>query len=172
MSDDPGYLLDTNTVSDLIRGHAQVSARVRGVPMAQMAISAITCAELEYGLCKRPEAVRLRALVEAFLQRVTVLNWDTQAALGYLASQGLIEETRVAPGVSYDEFCVITILVRPGRGRRPSGSDSHVFRPMMIGWPFVKRRNRSKSSGISKMSPLSFPIARVFAPIAAMIRIS
>ncbi len=83
MSDDPGYLLDTNTVSDLIRGHAQVSARVRGVPMAQMAISAITRAELEYGLCKRPEAVRLRALVEAFLQRVTVLNWDTQAALGY-----------------------------------------------------------------------------------------
>ena len=36
------YLLDTNTVSHLIKGHPAVALRVVAVPMASLCISAIT----------------------------------------------------------------------------------------------------------------------------------
>ena len=53
------YMLDTNTVSHLIRGHPVVARRVVAVPMASICISSITEGELMFGLSKRPEAIRL-----------------------------------------------------------------------------------------------------------------
>lgn len=88
------YLLDTNTVSHLLRGHPAVMQRVEAVPIASLCISVITEAELLFGLAKRPEANRLRQLVEAFLCRVDVLPWDRATAVCYgetraaLAAQG------------------------------------------------------------------------------------
>ncbi len=58
------YQLDTNTVSFLVNGRSPavrmhyVEAENQG---ARIAISAITEAELRFGLAKRPEATRLRA---------------------------------------------------------------------------------------------------------------
>ena len=77
------YLLDTNTVSHLIRQHAAVALRVVAAPMASLCISAITEGELLYGLARRPDATRLRAVVEQFLLRVDVLPWDRAAAKRY-----------------------------------------------------------------------------------------
>ena len=71
------YLLDTNIVSHLIKGHPVVSQRIVKVPMASLGISVITEAELYYGLAKRPEAKRLHLVVEEFLKRVDVLPWDS-----------------------------------------------------------------------------------------------
>lgn len=90
------YLLDTNMVSHALRGHPNVLQRVEEKPMANLCISAITEGELLFGLAKRPEATRLRKLVEAFLCRVDVLPWDRTAAASYgetrasLAAQGKI----------------------------------------------------------------------------------
>jgi tRNA(fMet)-specific endonuclease VapC len=77
------YLLDTNTVSHALRGHANVLGRMTAVPMASLAISAVTEGELLFGLARRPEAVRLQVLVDEFLRRVDVLPWDRECAASY-----------------------------------------------------------------------------------------
>ena len=85
------YLLDTNTVSHLIRQHAAVAPRVVAAPIASLCISAITEGELLYGLARRPDATRLRAVVEQFLLRVDVLPWDRAAAKRYGTLRALME---------------------------------------------------------------------------------
>ena len=77
------YLLDTNTVSHLIKPHPQAIQRLLAVPMHSVGISAITAGELAFGLAKRPEAVALRAAVHEFLRRVDVLPWDADVAQTY-----------------------------------------------------------------------------------------
>lgn len=71
------YMLDTNTVSYLIKEHPAVARRVVAVPMADLCISAITEGELHFGLAKRPDAKRLQLAVQEFLLRVDVLPWDS-----------------------------------------------------------------------------------------------
>jgi tRNA(fMet)-specific endonuclease VapC len=78
------YLLDTNTASYVIKGRPpRVRERLVKVPMAQIAISAVTEAELRFGVARRPEAAGLKTAVEEFLLRVEVLPWDSQAAQQY-----------------------------------------------------------------------------------------
>ena len=79
----PLYLLDTNTVSHLIKRHPQATQRLLAVPMHSVCISAITAGELAFGLAKRPEAVSLKAAVSEFLRRVEVLPWDEAVAQTY-----------------------------------------------------------------------------------------
>ena len=88
------YLLDTNTVSHLIKRHPQVTQRLLAVPMHMICISAITAGELAFGLAKRPQALALKAAVDEFLLRVEVLPWDEAVSQTYgtlraqLQSQG------------------------------------------------------------------------------------
>jgi tRNA(fMet)-specific endonuclease VapC len=77
------YLLDTNTVSFIFKRNAVVLRRLAEVSMAQLAISAVTEGELRFGLARRPEATRLRQVVEEFLLRVAILPWDSDAAHHY-----------------------------------------------------------------------------------------
>jgi len=77
------YLLDTNTVSHLIKRHPQATQRLLALPMHSLGISAITAGELAFGLAKRPEAVALRVAVHEFLRRVDVLPWDAAVAQTY-----------------------------------------------------------------------------------------
>jgi tRNA(fMet)-specific endonuclease VapC len=76
-------MLDTNTVSHLVRQHPSVAWHVVSVPMASLCVSAITAGELLYGLAKRPDAVRLQAAVTELMRRVDVLQWDLSAAERY-----------------------------------------------------------------------------------------
>jgi tRNA(fMet)-specific endonuclease VapC len=71
------YMLDTNTVSHLVKGHSTVSLRVIEVPMTALCISAITGGELMFGLAKVPDAKRLHQAVMELLRRVDVLSWDS-----------------------------------------------------------------------------------------------
>ncbi len=77
------YMLDTNTVSHLLRQHPTVARRVVATPMAALCISAITEGELQFGLAKRPDAKRLHLAVQEFLRRVDVLPWDSAVANRY-----------------------------------------------------------------------------------------
>jgi tRNA(fMet)-specific endonuclease VapC len=77
------YMLDTNTVSHLIKRHPVVAARVTEVPMTALCISAITGGELMFGLAKVPSAERLHQAVTEFLRRVDVLPWDGLAMRRY-----------------------------------------------------------------------------------------
>lgn len=56
------YLLDTNTVSALMRGEPSVATRVSGTPREDVAISQVTAAEIEFGLRYLPASKRRRAL--------------------------------------------------------------------------------------------------------------
>lgn len=77
------YMLDTNTVRHLVKGHPAVSLRVTKVPMAALCISAITGGELMFGLAKVPDAKRLQQAVMELLQRVDVLAWDSAVMRRY-----------------------------------------------------------------------------------------
>ena len=76
-------MLDTNTVSHLLRAHPVVTRQVTTVPMASLCISAITRGELLFGVAKRPEAKRLHAAVHEFLLRVDTMGWDAEVATRY-----------------------------------------------------------------------------------------
>lgn len=77
------YMLDTNTVSHLLREHPVVTKRIVAVPMASLCISAVTEGELLFGLAKRPAAKHLHVAVRQFLRRVDVLPWGTSTAEHY-----------------------------------------------------------------------------------------
>ena len=70
------YMLDTNTVSHLLKKHPAVASRVVAVPITALCISAVTQGELLFGLARRPEAATLHDAVWEFLRRVDVLPWD------------------------------------------------------------------------------------------------
>lgn len=78
------YLLDTNIASYIIKGNIPAVRRhAVKVPMAQLAISAVTEGELRYGVERRIDATHLRSIVNEFLLRVTILPWDSEAARHY-----------------------------------------------------------------------------------------
>jgi tRNA(fMet)-specific endonuclease VapC len=76
-------MLDTNTISHLVRQHPQVARHVVAVPMASLCMSAITAGELLFGLARRPDAVRLHGAVTELMRRVEVMPWDLSAAERY-----------------------------------------------------------------------------------------
>ncbi len=78
------YLLDTNIASCIIKGNSPaVDRHLVKVPMAQLAISAVTEGELRFGAARLPHATRLHNLIEDFFLRVAVLPWDSDAAQEY-----------------------------------------------------------------------------------------
>lgn len=85
-------MLDTNTVSYLLKGHPAVVRRVVETPMSALCISAITEGELLFGLVKRPEAKRLQVAVQEFLRRVDVLPWNNAIADFYGISRVDLEK--------------------------------------------------------------------------------
>lgn len=84
-------MLDTNTVSHLLREHPALARRVVAVPMASLCISAVTEGELLFGLAKRPDAKRLHLAVREFLRRVDVLPWDSSVTGHYGAVRAAME---------------------------------------------------------------------------------
>jgi tRNA(fMet)-specific endonuclease VapC len=77
-------MLDTNIASYVIRaGNSVLLARLRAFPLSLVTVSAITEAELLYGLARRPEAASLKLAVESFLHHVDVAPWDSAAAAAY-----------------------------------------------------------------------------------------
>jgi tRNA(fMet)-specific endonuclease VapC len=76
-------MLDTNTISLLVRQHPHVARHVVVVPMASLCMSAITAGELLFGLARRPDAVRLHAAVTELMRRVEVMPWDLSATERY-----------------------------------------------------------------------------------------
>ena len=85
------YMLDTNTVSHLVKKDLTVMQRAKNVPIASLCISAITEGELLFGLAKRPEAVRLHAAVNEFLRCVDVMPWDEGVAEHYAQVRASLE---------------------------------------------------------------------------------
>jgi len=76
----PLRMLDTNIASAAIRGHRAVDERLRALPAGAWCISAVTRAELRFGVERRPHAAQLAQLVDAFLVVAPAVAWDSGAA--------------------------------------------------------------------------------------------
>ena len=76
-------MLDTNTVSSLLRQNLNVGKRITSIPMDCLCLSAISEGELLYGLAKKPGAKNLHKAVQEFLKRIDVLSWNSQVAEHY-----------------------------------------------------------------------------------------
>ncbi len=76
------YLLDTNTVSYALRGAGQVGEAIRARRPSELAVSAITVAELRYGACKRGSK-KLHDLIGDFFSAVNEVPFDSRAAACY-----------------------------------------------------------------------------------------
>jgi tRNA(fMet)-specific endonuclease VapC len=86
------YLLDTNIASYVIKGNIpRVRQRLLRFPIASVAISVVTEAELRFGVARKPEATRLKIAVEEFLLHVSALPWDSEAAKQYADVRSTLE---------------------------------------------------------------------------------
>jgi len=75
------YLLDTNVLSDFVRGDSGVKRRIVETPPDELAFSSVTVMEVSYGLALAPErARRIRPTLEALLQAVLVLPFTVEDA--------------------------------------------------------------------------------------------
>ncbi len=86
-------MLDTNTVSYIMRGKS-IRARKRLENLREneeVCISAITEAEVRYGLAKRPLKPETRDKIERFLDTIDILPWDSDAARVYGATRTKLE---------------------------------------------------------------------------------
>lgn len=81
MSASPRWMLDTNTVSHLIRNtYPSVRSQVAQRPQAALCISAITRSELLYGVARHPQATRINPVIQEFLRWVDTLDWTADVA--------------------------------------------------------------------------------------------
>jgi tRNA(fMet)-specific endonuclease VapC len=82
------YVLNSNIASYIIKGNIpSIDRWLARVPVEDVFISAVTEAELRYGVARRPDATRLETLVEDFLLTVTILLWDSGGQTIWMASR-------------------------------------------------------------------------------------
>ncbi|MEN9675605.1 MAG: hypothetical protein RIS76_1501 [Verrucomicrobiota bacterium] len=86
-------LLDTCAASDYLRGVEPVVQRIQKAKPSDVAISAVTVMELRYGATRR-QSPKLTASVEAFLNGITILPFDAEAA----ERAGVLRATMEAKG--------------------------------------------------------------------------
>lgn len=78
------YMLDTDICSYVIKKRPQnIEETFKKSDDDELCISVITEAELLYGLAKKPENKKLHILVHEFLEKITILDWDADAAKEY-----------------------------------------------------------------------------------------
>jgi tRNA(fMet)-specific endonuclease VapC len=79
------YLLDTNTLSYIVKGNSPAArARLESLGPGEVAcISSITEAEVRFGLEKRPQARALHAAMEGLLFKLRILPWGSREAAAY-----------------------------------------------------------------------------------------
>lgn len=87
------YLLDTDICFYLIKNRpSEVLDTFRQHPPQEVAISAITLFELEYGVEKSAYRQRSEAALSKFLQPLTLLNFDRSAAKASAAIRAQLEK--------------------------------------------------------------------------------
>ncbi len=80
------YVLDTNTVSALMKGVPRVAARMQAIHRADVGISQVTVAEIEFGL-RRLAVSRRRRLLQAQWRSIGAelirLAWDDDVSRAF-----------------------------------------------------------------------------------------
>jgi tRNA(fMet)-specific endonuclease VapC len=80
----PIYMLDTDISSYIMkRSHAAVLRKLQTIAVADVCISAITKAELAYGVEVSPRKQQDQTALDAYLRHVAVLDFPSDAAVDY-----------------------------------------------------------------------------------------
>ena len=90
------FLLDTNTVSYVFRQQGAVAQRLAACKLGTVFLSAITEAELRYGIARHPQARRLETAVHELLLRLDVLPWTSDVAKTYGTLRAALEKTGIS----------------------------------------------------------------------------
>ncbi|OOF67230.1 VapC toxin family PIN domain ribonuclease [Rodentibacter sp. Ppn85] len=76
------YMLDTNTVNDIVRKEPNVIRQLKSLSLESICISGITAAEIIYGLEKR-QSTKLNQVMYPFLEVITIYDWHYGVAQCY-----------------------------------------------------------------------------------------
>ena len=111
-------LLDTNIVSDWMRGEQTVIRRLMAWRPCDLAISAITLAEILYGIEKsRVRKGQRKRKIESICAQLEVLEFDADVARQYAVTRARLEnigrpiserDLQIAATALAHELCVVT----------------------------------------------------------------
>jgi len=89
------YLLDTNMFSYIVKGNSPAArAQFRQLaqdPDTQLCISAITEAEVRYGMAKRALSLARRDAIEGLFANLEILPWGSEEAAVYAQAKPSLE---------------------------------------------------------------------------------
>jgi len=121
------YLLDTNTVSHLMRANPAALARLSRHRPGEVFISAVTEAEIRFGLAKNPAATALRVAVDSLLERVRILAFTSRTAGAY----GALRATLEASGMPMSPLDTLIAATAVEHNQNPPGmilvTNDHAF---------------------------------------------
>lgn len=86
----PAFLLDTDTVSYVLRGHGPAASRLTAHSPSEVCISALTVGELRYG-AERRRSRRLHKIIDVFIASVEVAPFDAACCAAYGRVQAALE---------------------------------------------------------------------------------
>ena len=94
-----GYLLDTNICIYIIKRKPQAAIeRLRQIPFNELYISAITIAELEYGIRKSSFPDKNQSALNEFLTPFSLLDFDRSATIEYGIIRSELEKKGIPIG--------------------------------------------------------------------------
>ena len=131
-------LLDTNIVSLAMNADAQVLKQLAQVGPGEAAISAVTYAEVRYGLQRQTGMERKRELFERLLEHLDVLSWDREAASAYADERAACE--REGQALDQADLMILahagstgrTLVTRDGALRRRDRKGP--FKTRVVAW--------------------------------------
>jgi tRNA(fMet)-specific endonuclease VapC len=85
------YMLDTDTCIYALKQERSVLEKMLGTPRAEIALSAITKAELLTGAAKSRSAIKTARLLHAFLAPLAVLDFTSEDAIEYANIRASLE---------------------------------------------------------------------------------
>lgn len=93
------YLLDTNICIYIIKKNPQsVFNRLLEIPPHQLSVSAISVAELEYGVRKSSQPEKNQLALKNFLKPLSVLSFDFNATIEYGMIRSNLEKKGIPIG--------------------------------------------------------------------------
>jgi tRNA(fMet)-specific endonuclease VapC len=96
------FMLDTDSVSDALRGEGRVAARILEHRPSELCVSSITVAELRYG-AERRNSSKLHKAIDVFSSNVAVLPFDEVCAAHF----GTLGAALAARGTPIGDFDVL-----------------------------------------------------------------
>ncbi len=108
----PRFLLDTNVISDFVRGDPSVMSRLRGVAPDAIAVSTVTEMEIRYGLAiDSARTRRIAPTIDALLDAVTLVPLSREDARAAGEIRAALRR-RGRPIGPYDALLAGTALAR------------------------------------------------------------